>query len=270
MFLLVFLSLITCLTLTPLSAQTDALVGAWSYETDEDGEIEDNLLLLSPDGTFRWEVSLTTNLDEFFELDFEDIEFDEEGDEEDVDGEEEDGDEEGDEDFDTDAEAAFIAFLLLATFELGDGELTTTLEGEWEVDGDELTLAGHVSELAIDGEPMDEFFIEAFSALIDGLAALEEELAEEFGDGEEGDEGDGETAPAEEDIEAELAAAGEEIAAGIDELFAEEITEFYTFALDGDELSLFDEDDEETVWDRVPLESAVQMQSWGQLKLLRR
>ena len=60
---IVFFGLIAILAATPATAQTDALVGAWSYETDEDGDISGNVLLLSADGTFRWQVSLATNLD---------------------------------------------------------------------------------------------------------------------------------------------------------------------------------------------------------------
>ena len=86
---------------------------------------------------------------------------------------------------------------------MGDGEIAATLEGEWEVDGDGLTLTGHIAELSIDGQPLDEFFVK-----------------------------------------------------------------FFTFAIDGEELTLCDEDEGETVWDRVPLESAVKTQSWGQIKQL--
>ena len=86
---------------------------------------------------------------------------------------------------------------------MGDGEIAATLEGEWEVDGDGLTLTGHIAELSIDGQPLDEFFVK-----------------------------------------------------------------FFTLAIDGEELTLCGEDEGETVWDRVPLESAVKTQSWGQIKQL--
>ena len=89
----------------------------------------------------------------------------------------------------------------------------------------------------------------------------------EFGEEDEGEEED---APSEKEIEAELAAIGEEIAASFDEITAEEIVEFYTFAIYGDKLTLSDHDDNETVWDRIPLESAVAARSWGQIKRLSR
>ena len=89
----------------------------------------------------------------------------------------------------------------------------------------------------------------------------------EFGEEDEGEEED---APSEKEIEAELAAIGEEIAASFDEITVEEIVEFYTFGIDGDELTLSDEDDDETVWDRISLESAVTARSWGQIKRLSR
>ena len=63
---LVFLGLMACFTTIPALSQTDALVGTWEYETAADGDLENNLLQLSPDGIFRWEGSLATNLDEFF------------------------------------------------------------------------------------------------------------------------------------------------------------------------------------------------------------
>lgn len=234
---IVFFGLIAILAATPATAQTDALVGAWSYETDEDGDISGNVLLLSADGTFRWQVSLATNLDEFFEFDFTDIEFDE--------GESE--------------EMAFFVLLLLSSLALGDGELTTTLEGEWSLDGEDLTLNGHLSGLSINDQSADEFFVDVFSALIADLLDLVENLATE-----EIPEGD---RPTDADIEAGLAEIGMAAAAGLTEAQEEEIVQLFSFSINGDELKLFNlEEEAETVWDRIPLESAVEAQSWGQLK----
>ena len=56
-------------------------------------------------------------------------------------------------------------------------------------------------------------------------------------------------------------------AAGLTEAQEEEIVQLFSFSINGDELKLFNlEEEAETVWDRIPLESAVEAQSWGQLK----
>lgn len=241
MVFLVSLGLIACFAATPTVAQDDTLFGSWTYEFEEDGDLNKNLLQLSADGTFSWQLTIATNLDEFLGFDFSDTELDEEESE----------------------ETAFFVQILLASLELGDGELSTILEGEWEVDGDELTLTGHISELLINDQPIDEFFVEVFAALFAGLAELENEL--DAADAPDGDR------PTDADIEEGLAAIGTEVAAGFAEIMEEEIVQSFSFAIDGDELALFDFDaEDETFWDRVPVESAVAAQSWGQIKQLQR
>ena len=192
-----------------------------------------NRLQLFPDGTFRWEVSIETNLDDFFGFDF------------------------SEEDFDEEDEAAVFVIVLLAELELGDGEIFTAFDGEWEIDGDELTLTGFITELLLDDQSADEFLIDAWTESLTGLADLAEELAAES---------DEELVIPEEEIEASLENLATEISDSFTELLEEEIVEFHTFEIDGDEL-IFDFD---TVWDRVEIRTAVKAKSWGQVKRILR